>query len=195
MQVQIWPFLLWSPPESGAKKWPHLQFLASTPRTEMAPRGHLVSEHLPAGLWASWGSPHPPGSPPLRDSEDRPVTPLRPPFLCVESGGLGGLPGPDQPGATREGAGVLAQRGWGSSQAAASRPCPHLAKRRIRAGGHSGWLPTPRPPPPGTFILHKRLVPSDKLIHTATGFVCGAWGPEAIWGAARHSGQGSRGRL
>lgn len=156
-------------------------------------QGHLVGNHLPTGLWAPWGSPHPPWSPQVWVSEDSPLGPLF--CMCRMGGGrrLSGLPGPVDPVSLMphgKAQGCGSQRLRGSSQAVASKPCPHPTQREIWAGGHSGWFPTSPSPPPRTFILHKRLVPRDKLIHTAAWLCVLSCGPRGHLGSSRPSGAG-----
>lgn len=89
-------------------------------------------------------APTHPGAHPEETVKPDPVAPLRPPFLCVESGGLGGPLNPISLVPHRKAQGCW-NRGRGSSQAAASQPCPHLARRGVWAGGHAGGFPHPAP--------------------------------------------------
>lgn len=150
----------------------------------MAPRGRLVSDHLPAGLWASWGSPYSPGSPPLRDSEDSPCHPPVASVSVCEIRGPRWSPGPYQPGATREGPGVWARGGEGlfpgSSLTALPPPSLEgsLGRRPLRVASHT-------PPPAARDIHPAQKARAQRQTHSHGRWLC-VWslGPRGHLGSA-----------
>lgn len=153
-----------------------------------------MGNHLPTGLWAPWGSPHPPWSPQVWVSEDSPFLPL---FPCVAWGAgasvvsldswtLSGSCHMGRPrGAGTEAVGFFPGSGLGFEALPPIQPRGKFGREATPGG-----FPHTPPPLPWTFILHKRLVPSDKLIHMAAWLCVLSCGPRGHLGSSRPGGAG-----